>query len=1395
MLKSLKRAAAALSVLALLMSNIHVAFAQTFTDVATDAWYYDYVEQLVNDGVVDAGNSFRPNDALNRAELVKMAVTAVDGLADYEAPASPTFDDVATDAWYYDYVEAAVQLGIVSGYTDASGNLTGKFGPGDTVNRAAATKILVNAFAVPTTLTPAAPFGDVSSSAWYYDYVTTAYNQSILDGYANGNFGPSDPVTRAQVAKLIVNSQNPVLRSTSTGEGEGTTTTTSTGALEVSLNDNTPASSTIPQSASSVQLVSFDFTAADDDVTITNLVVTRGGVGKVGDWDSLYLYDGAKRITTGRSINSDTNTSTFPLNLTVDAGTTMTLTVVGDVASTGVGASNQHYFYVASSADVTSNAASTAGDFPVAGNTFTMGGSTTSVNTVTVAAGTTPSQPTIGQTDAEVAAFKLTAGATNDIAVHSVALTQAGSLSTDKLDNCRLLRSTDEVATADGFENDRVTFVLDTPYVVPKGQNKTFYVRCDINGGRSTDTVKLYLDEKTDLVAIDQQYGYGAVVTNNFTSGSAANLTLKGGAVTVADNGPAAHQVAQNTTNVELLNFSLSADRDLTVQNTFVDVTISNTAGTGPSISTNTSDTIITDAAGTLASMPNDGTPSGGTGTSATIAVGDMVQIVTGSDTYYCIATSLGTADPFTTNCSSSVVVAINSVVTEVNPYDYVKNVRIVDLDSGSTLAGPSTDANDGATLVTVPPDHYTKLYTEDYELTGGETRHLSVQADINTNMAAGYQIKAAVRYSDATGPDSYLKDLNANEFIAMNDVVGAGPTLLTGKNMTTATNSLTVAAASTPTSQTYVKGDAAVPALGIAFTAGDAGDIKVKRVIVRAYADSATVSPMGSATGDIAANTLVSSISLYDGNDLVAGPKSLSLVDTTPTGYTLDQDYYKAQFDDLNLTVSKGGTKTLTAKLNLLNTASSTLTLALDVVPGSDITAEDSDANTITPTGSALNGAAAHSPLLTIVTSGSLTASSEGNPNAAALVAGATNQLVSKYRFHALRESFDVNKLTVLNDTDGGTFDSVGATSAVSQVTIKYPDVNGVTQTKSATLTGGSATISGLDFHVPAGEDAFVEVYANVSTMAGVGASLSGKSFRLGIQEANSVSTFEAVGSSSSTTLNFTAGTEITNGTSVNGFVVRKSVPTFAKASGGSTNLISGENTLFGLTVTADAAGSVSFGRLVFDVTPSGLTGTSDEVSTFRFYKGSSLINTTNVNIYGIGATSTVDLSSGGLAACNTGAAGVEGETYKVVVSFNQEETVSAGSSTTYYLKATVAGVAGSSDSITTRLATGDEATVVSGLTTNNGNDNTGSVWGATTNIGLFTTAGAAPCGTAVGADGFAKVAGTVCNVVWSDKSSDTHLYPTVTAGTVSAAGSTDFTNGYLLKVTELTSSTLSGN
>lgn len=208
----LTRQLATLVAIIFLLANGKVAFAQTFNDVPENAWYYDYVEQLVSDGIVEKDANFQPNFPQKRAELIQWVITASNGLNGFTAPTIPTFSDVPASSPYYQYVEAAFSLGIVNGYTDSNGKFLGIFGPDDSVTRAAATKILVNAFKLPTKLDIGSSFPDINPSDWFHDFVMTAYNYSVLDGYDNGWFGPADSVTQAQMAKLIVNAQAPKIR-------------------------------------------------------------------------------------------------------------------------------------------------------------------------------------------------------------------------------------------------------------------------------------------------------------------------------------------------------------------------------------------------------------------------------------------------------------------------------------------------------------------------------------------------------------------------------------------------------------------------------------------------------------------------------------------------------------------------------------------------------------------------------------------------------------------------------------------------------------------------------------------------------------------------------------------------------------------------------------------------------------------------------------------------------------------------------------------------------------------------------------------------------------------------------------------------------------------------------
>jgi hypothetical protein len=474
-------------------------------------------------------------------------------------------------------------------------------------------------------------------------------------------------------------------------------------------------------------------------------------------------------------------------------------------------------------------------------------------------------------------------------------------------------------------------------------------------------------------------------------------------------------------------------------------------------------------------------------------------------------------------------------------------------------------------------------------------------------------------------------------------------------------------------------------------------------------------------------------------------------------------------------------------AKATLLNSMGATTYVAFDLVPG-DISAEDTDANTITVSGTALNGAATKSPLLTVVTNGTLSASSESNPDGKILVNGSTMQQVAHYKFTATRENFNVDKLTVLNvPTIGANFTVGGtvATSAVSQVEIKYTDMNGVQQTKTGSLSGGKATFSGLTFYVAAGTDASVDVYADVSTMAAVGETLSGQAFRLGIQDtANTISTFNAVGSSSSNTVN---NPTFVGMAGVNQYLVRKSVPTFAKASGLSSNL--GSGILYGLTITADSAGAIGFGRLVFNVNNTGV----GNLSSFKFKKAGTLMSAAlgvdKANIWNSIVGS--DLAGAGTIAAHAN--------NNVVVSFNQEETIAGGSSQTYTLEATPAGFA-NTDSVTTKLAADDDINPVTSIT--NPNTCTGASFVAQANTGRIFDGGNADCAlfSGAGAD-FAQLAplapgaGVSHDIIWSDKSVNSvqHQYPTMTGSVPGTDGSYDWTNGYLLKVSSVASQSVS--
>ncbi len=99
------------------------------------------------------------------------------------------------DGWYAQPIAYAVNRGLMSGVGQ------GCFAPNSTATRAQLVTILYRLEGEPEV----APcdFTDVPPNQWYTSAVSWAAENGIVDGYADGTFGPSRPVTREQLAKIL----------------------------------------------------------------------------------------------------------------------------------------------------------------------------------------------------------------------------------------------------------------------------------------------------------------------------------------------------------------------------------------------------------------------------------------------------------------------------------------------------------------------------------------------------------------------------------------------------------------------------------------------------------------------------------------------------------------------------------------------------------------------------------------------------------------------------------------------------------------------------------------------------------------------------------------------------------------------------------------------------------------------------------------------------------------------------------------------------------------------------------------------------------------------------------------------------------------------------------------
>ena len=173
-----------------------------FLDVASDAWYYDAVAYVYENGMMNgtSSNVFSPNATTTRGMIVTM-LYRLEG--EPRVSGTSTFDDVANGMYYADAIAWAAGNDIVTGYDDTT------FGPNDAITREQMAAILYRYAQYKGYRTTASAdlsgyvdAGDVSSYA--LSALQWASAEGLVTGTSSTALTPGGSATRAQVATIFM---------------------------------------------------------------------------------------------------------------------------------------------------------------------------------------------------------------------------------------------------------------------------------------------------------------------------------------------------------------------------------------------------------------------------------------------------------------------------------------------------------------------------------------------------------------------------------------------------------------------------------------------------------------------------------------------------------------------------------------------------------------------------------------------------------------------------------------------------------------------------------------------------------------------------------------------------------------------------------------------------------------------------------------------------------------------------------------------------------------------------------------------------------------------------------------------------------------------------------------
>ena len=188
--------AMALAAALLLPANAHAVSVSDFSDFPSD-WSAQALESAVENGLLNgSGGRINASGSLTRAEMAAIVNRAFGS----SNPASLSgYSDVSPDAWYYEDMAKAVQMGSFQG-------ADGKLNPSARITREEAFTVLSRAFLLDEGDT--AVLNQYDDSADISSWARSSMAAMVENGYvhgAGGSLNPKGNITRAEFAQVMDN--------------------------------------------------------------------------------------------------------------------------------------------------------------------------------------------------------------------------------------------------------------------------------------------------------------------------------------------------------------------------------------------------------------------------------------------------------------------------------------------------------------------------------------------------------------------------------------------------------------------------------------------------------------------------------------------------------------------------------------------------------------------------------------------------------------------------------------------------------------------------------------------------------------------------------------------------------------------------------------------------------------------------------------------------------------------------------------------------------------------------------------------------------------------------------------------------------------------------------------